>query len=154
MSPSSPSSSPAAKRPHVFHVQWTPQPWLLELESGQHGLIAELIDAFRTTGETSLRQMRTALATGDLSKLRRGAHRTGGSARQLGADALAEVCQALELAPSLTSVWNLAELVDFFQQLFDETGSAMASYSKGNEAMDHSAAQPSSPTVALARAFR
>src|ERR1017187_8109803 len=78
----------------------------------------------------------------------------GPSARQLGADALAEVCQALELAPSLTSVWNLAELVDFFQQLFDETGSAMASYSKGNEAMDHSAAQPSSPTVALARAFR
>jgi HPt (histidine-containing phosphotransfer) domain-containing protein len=92
-------------------------------------LIAELIDLFKSTTETSLQQMRTALATVDVTRLRRETHKIKGSAKQVGADALAEVCQTLELASSLTPVARLGELVNRCQELFGETESAMNSYS-------------------------
>lgn len=124
----------ATERPQVFHGEWTPPAWLHELASGEDGLIAELIDTFRTTTETRLRQMRTALATHNVSRLRTEVHRTKGSASQLGADALAEVCQSLEVASSLTPTTSrLAELVDSPQQMFDEVDSAMTPYSNGKQ---------------------
>ena len=134
------SNSPAAQRPRTGHPKWTPPSWLLEVAPDDESVIVELIDVFKTATETSLQQMRTALATVDVPRLRTEAHRTKGSAKQVGADALAEVCQALELASSLTPVSRLAELVDRGQEVFAETGSAMTSYSNGHRAADRSAA--------------
>jgi HPt (histidine-containing phosphotransfer) domain-containing protein len=123
------------------HAKWTPPVCLLEIASGDYGLITDLIDVFKTTTEASLQQMRLALTTVDLLRIRTEAHRIKGGAKQVGADALAEVCQALELASSLTPVSQLGELVDHCQELFGETESGMTSYSNDNQAADHAAPQ-------------
>lgn len=139
MNSSPTANSLAAQRPRTCYPQWTPPPWLLEVAPDDDSAIAELLDVFKTATETSLQQMRTALATVDVPRLRTEAHRTKGSAKQVGADALAEVCQALELASNLTPVSRLAELLDRGQEVFAETGSAMTSYSNGHKAADQSA---------------
>ena len=139
MSPSPPSNGPAAERPQTCRAKWAPPAWLLEVARDDDSLIAELIDIFKTSTETSLQQMRTALAAVEVPKLRTEAHKIKGSAKQVGADALAEVCLALQLASSLTEVSRLGELVDRCQELFDETESAMTSYSNDNKAGDHAA---------------
>jgi HPt (histidine-containing phosphotransfer) domain-containing protein len=131
MNPSPPSNSPAAERSQTFEAKWKPPAWLLEIAPDDDSLIVELIDVFKMATETSLQKMRIALGAVDVPRLRTEAHRAKGGAKQIGADALAEVCQALECAPSLTPVSRLAELVDRGQELFDETGSAMTSYSNG-----------------------
>ncbi len=123
------AGSPPPKQPPTCHAKWTPPPWLLEVAPDDDSVIAELIDVFKSATEISLQQMRSALAAVDVPKLRTEAHRTKGSARQVGADALADVCQALELASNLTPVSRLAELVDRGEELLAETGSAMTSYS-------------------------
>ncbi len=139
MNPSALSNSQAAARPQKCHAKWTPPAWLLEVASGDDGLIADLIDIFKTSTEASLQQMRKALATVDAPRLRTEAHKIKGGAKQVGADALAEVCQALELASSLTPVSRLSELLVRCQELFVETQSAMTSYSNDDKAGDHTA---------------
>jgi HPt (histidine-containing phosphotransfer) domain-containing protein len=122
------SDTPAGRR-NTCGAQWTPPPPLVDLAADDEGLIAEMIDLFKTGAETLLQQMRIALATVDIQKLRSGSHTLRGSALQLGADALAGACQRLELATDLTPVSNLVALVDRVQTLFTELSSAMASYS-------------------------
>jgi len=139
MSPSLLSNNPAGERPETCRAKWAPPGWLLAVASDDDSLIAELIDLFKVGTEASLRQMRTALATVDVASLRREAHRTKGSASQLGADAVADLCQALELASGLTPVSRLVELVDRIRERFDETGHAMTPYSNGKNTVDHSA---------------
>jgi len=96
--------------------------------SGDDSLLADLIDVFKTTTEASLRQLHTAFAAADTSRLRTEAHRIKGGAKQVGADALAEVCQTLELESSVAPMPRLGELVDRCQELFGETESGMTSY--------------------------
>jgi len=132
------SDSPAAERRKTGEAKWTPPAHLLELASYDDGFIADIIDVFKTGTETHLQEMRTAFSTGDIPRLHSLAHLMKGSAMQVGADALAEVCQALELASSLAPALRLAELVDRIQELFAETGGAMTSYSNGNKAGNHS----------------
>ncbi|MGO9232083.1 MAG: Hpt domain-containing protein [Bryobacteraceae bacterium] len=98
-----------------------------------------MIDVFKTSTETSLQEMRNALVTVDVPKLRVEAHKIKGSAKQVGADALAEISQTLELASSLTPMSRLGELVDRCQELFLKTQSAMTSYSIDDKAGDHTA---------------
>jgi HPt (histidine-containing phosphotransfer) domain-containing protein len=123
----------------VCHLEWAPPAWLLEVASSDDSLIADLLDVFKTSTETSLEQMRTALVTVDVSRLRVEAHKIKGSAKQVGADALAEVSQTLELASNLTPVSRLGELVDRCQKVFGETQSAMTSYSNDDKAREHTA---------------
>ena len=80
--------------------------------------------------------MRAALAAGDMPRIRAGAHSIRGSAMQVGADCLLDVCQELELASSLTPGSRHAELVDRIQALFDETASLMTSYSNARQAVE------------------
>lgn len=136
MNPSPPLNSPAAEFPQTCRAKWAPPAWLLEVVPNDDSLMVELVDAFKAATEANLQQMRTALATVDVPSLRREAHRTKGSARQLGADALADLCQALEFASSVTPVSCIAELVDRIQERFDETGRAMAWYSDGRNTVD------------------
>jgi len=120
-------------------LEWAPPAWLLEVASSDDSLIADVIDVFKTSTETSLQQMRNALVTVDVPKLRVEAHKIKGSAKQVGADALAEISQTLELASSLTPMSRLGELVDRCQELFLKTQSAMISYSNDDQAGDHTA---------------
>jgi len=128
MNPATLSSPPAAEIRKACHAVWTPPEWLFEISSGDDGLMAELIDVFRTATESSLGQMRVALAAGDIARLRAEAHRTKGSARQVGAASLAEVCQALELESGIMGTTRFRELVDRVQELFEETAAEMAPY--------------------------
>jgi HPt (histidine-containing phosphotransfer) domain-containing protein len=136
---SSPPSNDQAARPQALHAKWTPPAWLLEVASSDDSLIADLIDVFKTSTQASLQQMRTALATVDVPRLRNEAHKIKGSAKQVGADALAEVCQTLELASSLTPLSRLGEPVGCCHELFAETESAMTSYSNDIKAGVHTA---------------
>jgi len=140
MNPSPTPNSQATARLQASHAKWTPPAWLLEIVAGDDSMIADLIDVFKTSTETSLQQMHTALVTVDVSRLRAAAHRIKGGAKQVGADALAEACQTLELASSVAPVSRLGELVDRCQKLFSETESEMTSYSN-----DHKAADPTAP---------
>lgn len=135
-----PSNSPAAEHSNTCCAMWEPPAWLHEVAPDDDGFMAELIDVFKAATKASLQQMRTALTTVDVPRLRSEAHRTKGSAKQLGAAALAELCQELEIASSLMPVSRLAELVDRIQERFDETGRAMTSYSNGKNTSDRSAA--------------
>lgn len=139
MNPSSPSNSPEAERSQASRPTWTPSAYILEVAPYDDSLISELIGVFKTSTEASLQQMRTALATGDVPRLRSAAHKVRGSAEQLGADALAEACQILELASSLTSVLRLGELVGRCQEIFGETENAMTSYSNDSKAGNRTA---------------
>ena len=106
---------------------WTPPDSLLEAAADDCGLIAELIDAFQTDTEIRLQRLRTALETGDAKILRAEAHTIKGSARQVGADALAAVCQEVELGSGLDAA-ALAALTNQLQPLFDEVSRAMTAY--------------------------
>jgi len=119
----SPASNNQAARPQACHAKWTPPAWLLEIASGDNSLIADLIDVFKTSTEASIQQMRIAIATVDAPRLRTESHKMRGSAKQVGADALAEVCQTLELASSLTPMWSLGACAALLLALI---GSAVA----------------------------
>src|ERR1022692_4630217 len=138
MNPSPLSNCPAEGRPQLRHAAWTPPEWLVEVAPDDDRFIAEMVEAFRTSTETSLRQMRIALAASDVPRLRSEAHKTKGGASQIGVGALAEVCQSLEDASSLTPVSLLAELLDRCQELFDQAGRAMTAYSSRKLAVDDS----------------
>src|ERR1035441_7661533 len=98
MNPLSAWQDLAAKSPAICHTLWTPHAGLLEAISGDDESIAELIDAFKTDTETRILRICAALEIADVARLRSEAHSMNGSARQIGAEALAEVCRQLELA--------------------------------------------------------
>ena len=136
----SPSSdNPAAARLQTCHAAWAPPAWLLEVVSGDDSLLDDLIDVFKTTTEASLRQLHTALAAPDTSRLRAEAHRIKGGDKQVGANALAEACQTLELESSVAPVPRLGELVCRCQELFSEIESGMTSYFADHRAGDDQA---------------
>ena len=133
--PPLPSNSTPTRR-KTCEAKWTPPAQLLVLATDDEGLIADLIDLFKTDVETDLRKMRVALAAGDIPRIRAGSHSIRGSAMQVGADRLLDVCQELELASGFTPASRLAELVDRIQGLFEETASLMTLYCNAHQAAD------------------
>ena len=140
MNPSPTPNSQATARLQASHAKWTPPAWLIDVVSGDDSLLADLIDTFKTTTEASLLKLHTALAAADTSRLRTEAHRVKGGAKQVGADALAEACQALELESSVAPVPRLSELVRRCHELFSEAESGMTSYFADHGAADDQAA--------------
>jgi HPt (histidine-containing phosphotransfer) domain-containing protein len=133
--PTLPSNS-APRHRRTCEAKWTPPAELLVLATDDEGLIADLIDLFKADVETDIQKLRAALAAGDIPRMRAGAHSIRGSALQVGADFLLDVCHELELASSLTPGSRLAELVDSIQSLFDETASSMTWYCNARQAAE------------------
>src|ERR1700693_3416792 len=106
---------------------WIPPDSLLEAAGDDCGLIAELIEDFQTDTELRLQRLRTALETGDAKVLRAEVHNIKGSAGQVGADALAAVCQEVELGSGLDAP-ALSALANQLQPLFDAVRRAMTAY--------------------------
>jgi HPt (histidine-containing phosphotransfer) domain-containing protein len=129
-------SDNSADSRNICASKWAPSQELVDLASDDEGLIAEVIDLFKTGGEARLHQMRIAVTTADIQSLRSEAHSLRGSAVQLGANALVEACRRLELAQGLTPVSHLVELVDRVRTLFAEVSSEMASYPDGTQVGD------------------
>jgi len=118
----------AAESPPICHAQWTPDTAILEAFSGDEESIAELIDAFRTDTESRLRRIRAALAIADVAGIRREAHAIRGSAGQICAETLAEVCMQVEMASASTPLPHFFTLVLRMQELFGEVSGDMAAY--------------------------
>ena len=74
----------------------------------------DLIEAFRADSAPRLGQMREAIANGDTKGLSDAAHAIKGGAQQMGADALASICQKLELAAMDTAASELVRWVTGF----------------------------------------
>ena len=78
---------------------WTLPESLRELaDDGAAGLIPELIEAFRADTAPRLSRMREAIANADAKGLNNAAHTIKGGAPQMGAGAMASICQEFELA--------------------------------------------------------
>jgi HPt (histidine-containing phosphotransfer) domain-containing protein len=106
--------------------QWTPPQLLRDLEDGASGFVAEMIADFRADTATRLQRLRRAAADADSSKVRAEAHAIRGSAREMGADALVQLCQEIELkAPNPNAPDRIQEL----EARFGEVSRAMARYS-------------------------
>jgi two-component system, sensor histidine kinase and response regulator len=106
---------------------WTLPETLRELaDDGTAGLIQELIEAFRADTAPRLGRMREAIANADTKGLNYAAHTIKGCARQMGADAMASICQELELAPMDTPTSELARRLTDLEGEFAEVSRAMS----------------------------
>jgi HPt (histidine-containing phosphotransfer) domain-containing protein len=108
---------------------WSPPAVLLEAAGEDDGLIVSLIDAFSKDTDARIEQMRKALAAPDFPNIRAQAHTVKGGARQMGADAIDEACQELEIACDTKEASLVAARLNRVQELFDETRGAMIAYS-------------------------
>jgi HPt (histidine-containing phosphotransfer) domain-containing protein len=117
----------------IFHQEWSPPASLLEAASGDESLINDLIEVFSADSDYRIGQMRDALATLDFPRLRFQAHTVKGSARQLGAEAVAEACQEIETGSDLQDAPLIAARLTRVQELFEEVCGAMASYSNSQK---------------------
>jgi HPt (histidine-containing phosphotransfer) domain-containing protein len=133
MNPSLPLNGLTTECGHSFHQDWSPPASILEAASGDDGLIDDLIDAFSTDSDARIGQMREALATPDFPTIRFEAHTIKGSARQMGANAVAEVCQELEMVSALQDTRLIAARLNRLQELFEDIRSAMTSYSNSRK---------------------
>jgi len=107
---------------------WSPPAVLLEAAAGDDGLIVRLIDAFGSDTNARVEQMRRALAASNFPDIRANAHTIKGSARQMGAEAVAEACHELEIACDLQESSLVEARLNRVQELFDNIRVAMAAY--------------------------
>ncbi len=99
-------------------------------DDGAGGLILELIEAFRADTASRLGPMREAVANYDIKKLNEAAHTIKGSAQQMGANAMAAVCQELEVAPMNTPASKLAGRLTALEDEFAKVSLAMSLWAK------------------------
>ena len=107
---------------------WSPPASLLEIASGDDDLITELIQAFRSDAMGRIQRIQGAVAAGDFSRIRAEAHAIKGSARQVGADAVADRCQELERVAQAGNASLAAELWFRVQEALEDAYFGMALY--------------------------
>ena len=108
---------------------WSPPALLLEAAGDDDELILMLIDAFGKDTEARIEQMRGALASSSLQKIRAEAHAIKGSAGQMGAAEVAEACLKLEHVCDPQGAVLIQDQINRVQALFDEIRGEMAAYS-------------------------
>jgi HPt (histidine-containing phosphotransfer) domain-containing protein len=95
-------------------------------DDGAAGLIPELIEAFGADTAPRLERMREAIANADTKGLSDAAHTIKGSAQQMGADAMASLCQELELAAMDTPASDLIRWLSALEAEFADVSRAMS----------------------------
>jgi HPt (histidine-containing phosphotransfer) domain-containing protein len=71
-------------------------------QTGDETIVLELIDSFQNDTAHRFERLHDAVARLDAATVKAEAHAVGGSARQMGAEALADLCQAVEaVAPPM-----------------------------------------------------
>jgi|SRR5579883_1334360 len=79
-------------------VRWTLPETLQQLAvCGEREIVTEVLTLFQSDTESRLRELRSALESGDRKKARLQAHSVKGSAVQVGATFLAEACREMEM---------------------------------------------------------
>ena len=104
---------------------------LLEIEAaGGDSIVMELIDSFQNDTATRLERLHNAVARLDGARVKAEAHAVRGSARQMGAEELADLCRAVEASAPAMNWPDLAYLVKQADVRFAEVCSAMAEFVK------------------------
>jgi HPt (histidine-containing phosphotransfer) domain-containing protein len=80
-------------------------------EQGASEVVDEILDVFRSDTVKRLAKAHEALASGDRAELKRQAHAIKGSAGQVGAPAVAAICQSLELRAPAATTGELDEML-------------------------------------------
>lgn len=97
-------------------------------EAGDDTIVMELIDSFQNDTASRFKRLHDAITRFDAATVRAEAHSMRGSARQMGAEALADMCQAVEAgAPQM----NWLELEGQLEQAdlrFAEVRNAMSEF--------------------------
>lgn len=104
---------------------WNPPAELLELGDG---LIVELVKMFKTDTARSLSRIGDLLSREDFDGVKAAAHTIKGGARQMGADAVASICEEVEAAARQASASNLEERVARLRAAFSNICVEMAAF--------------------------
>jgi HPt (histidine-containing phosphotransfer) domain-containing protein len=98
-------------------TMWSVPETLKEIaEAGDGRIVLELIDSFQRDTASRLERLHEALTRFDADRVKAEAHSVSGAARQMGAEALAELCRSVEAGapqmnwPELDYQVNQAEL--------------------------------------------
>ena len=97
-------------------------------EAGDDSLVLELIDSFQTDTASRLERLHNAVAQFDAATVKAEAHSVRGSARQMGAEELADLCQAVEGGAPKMNWPALEDQVKQAEGRFAEALSAMSEY--------------------------
>jgi histidine phosphotransfer protein HptB len=99
-------------------------------EAGDGSIVLELIDSFESDTASRLKRLHEAVARLDAATVKAEAHSVRGSARQMAAEALADLCQAVEASAPKLNWPELKEQVTQAEVRFAEVCSAMGEYVK------------------------
>ena len=97
-------------------------------EAGDVTIVLELIDSFQNDTAARFERLHAAVARLDAAMVKAEAHAMQGSARQMGAEALADLCQAVEASAAQRNWLELEGQVEQADLRFAEVRNAMAEY--------------------------
>ena len=97
-------------------------------EAGNETIVLELISSFRNDTARRLERLHAAVARLDAATVKAEAHAVGGSARQMGAEALADLCQAVEAAAPQTTWRDLEGQLEQADLRFAEVHTDMSEF--------------------------
>ena len=99
-------------------------------EAGDVTIVPELIDSFQNDTSRRFERLHAAVARLDAATVKAEAHAMQGSAKQMGAEALADLCQAVEASAAQRNWLALEGQVEQADLRFAEVRNAMAKYVK------------------------
>jgi HPt (histidine-containing phosphotransfer) domain-containing protein len=110
-----------------FSDAWVLPAALQQLEEcGEAVLVQELIDIFQTDTAERLELLARAVATADYATARAEAHTIKGSALQVGAVRVADVCRQMEVEARKAQAVDLSPLFRALLRSFDEARAVIA----------------------------
>ena len=110
---------------------WHPPEALREIEeTGDVTIVLELIDSFQNDTTRRFERLHAAVARLDAATVKAEAHAMQGSARQMGAEALADLCRSVEASAAQSNWLALEGQVEQADLRFAEARNAMAEYVK------------------------
>jgi HPt (histidine-containing phosphotransfer) domain-containing protein len=130
MTPQWPGTQTTTTADHANFPAWQPPEIIRDLgDDAADELLAELVDAFCADTSERLHRLREAVAHTNAQAIRKEAHSIKGSALQMGADAMASLCQEIELAAASGLVQGFGRPMDALHRSFDAVQRLMIAYS-------------------------
>ncbi len=126
---------PDIQRTTVVAESQTPDLWKLPeslldfVNTGDEDMVAEILTLFQQDSAERLRELNLALSNGDRVAIRKQAHTLKGAASQVGAMALAALCQEIEIQAEQSSQPDLLELACRAWECYGKTCREMTSAS-------------------------
>ena len=110
---------------------WHPPEALREIEeAGDQTIVLELISFFQNDTASRLARLHDAVARLDAASAKAEAHALRGGARQMGAEALADLCTAVEASATQMNWPELKSQLEQADLRFAEVRNAMSEYVK------------------------